>query len=163
MDKFKIIKEIQKHHPGYGTEKGWSWYRGGMEDTGAWLWDAMVEENDDVLKAFLDKLNKMEEDRKKEAERWNSLSDEEQVMETRLEMIRQKQALLQMAKDQENYLMWGAKWGKSEQVGYFEKKLTQEEVDAANKAPDNFSWKKFSEDYDKRNHLDEPQPPDQGG
>lgn len=33
-DKESIIREICTHHPSRGVEKGWSWYVGGMRDTG---------------------------------------------------------------------------------------------------------------------------------
>lgn len=53
MDKIEIIKEIVKHHPGHGTDRNYSWYVGGMKDTGDWNWDVMIDEPIERLQEFL--------------------------------------------------------------------------------------------------------------
>lgn len=60
MDKIEIIKQITSRHPFYGKEKGWSWYHGGMEDTGEWYFRKMFEVSDEELKQFLDEIIKEE-------------------------------------------------------------------------------------------------------
>lgn len=55
-DKIKLIDEIVKRHPSYGTEKGWSWYHGGMEDTGQWYFRKMIDVPIEELQSFLDAI-----------------------------------------------------------------------------------------------------------
>jgi len=55
-EKIKIIDEIVKRHPTSGVDKGWSWYRGGMEDTGDWYFRKMLDVSMEELQTFLDKL-----------------------------------------------------------------------------------------------------------
>jgi thiamine monophosphate kinase len=41
-DKLEIIEKIQQLHPGLGTDLKWSYYYGGMADTGDWLIDKLL-------------------------------------------------------------------------------------------------------------------------
>lgn len=52
-EKIKIIDEIIKRHPSYGVEKGWSWYTGGMKDTGEWHYRKMLDVSIEELRLFL--------------------------------------------------------------------------------------------------------------
>lgn len=52
-ERYHIVKEIIKRHPAMGVERGWSWYIGGMRDTGAWYVDKMLEVPAFELQAFL--------------------------------------------------------------------------------------------------------------
>ena len=75
-EKVKIIKEIVKFHPGYGTEIGYSWYRGGLGDTGDWYWDKMIDEPKEKLKSFLEKLQRDDENNKRIEEEEKKLREE---------------------------------------------------------------------------------------
>lgn len=55
-DKIKIIDLICQRHPSAGVEKGWSYYVGGMRDTGEWYFRKMLDADPQEL---LDLLNKM--------------------------------------------------------------------------------------------------------
>lgn len=55
-EKVKIIDEIVKRHPHYGVDIGWSYYVGGMADTGDWYFRKMLDEPLHKLKSFLDQL-----------------------------------------------------------------------------------------------------------
>jgi len=55
-EKIKIIDEICGFHPSAGVDKGWSWYVGGMRDTGEWYFRKMLDEPIEDLKEFLAKL-----------------------------------------------------------------------------------------------------------
>jgi hypothetical protein len=63
-EKIKIIDEITKRHPANGVEKGWSYYVGGMKDSGDWYFRKMLDVPIEELKAFLDYL--IEEENKPE-------------------------------------------------------------------------------------------------
>lgn len=43
-EKWRLIQLIRKEHPAYGVEKGYSWYVGGIKDTGGWSIDHMMEQ-----------------------------------------------------------------------------------------------------------------------
>lgn len=58
--KIEIIDEIVKRHPHCGVSKGWSWYKGGMTDTGDWHYRKMLDVPYDELKAFLDEIIEQE-------------------------------------------------------------------------------------------------------
>ena len=57
-NKIEIIKKIQEHHPGQdpGQKRGWSWYTGGMADTGGWHTMKMLDANIADLEACLKEL-----------------------------------------------------------------------------------------------------------
>ncbi len=59
-DKIKIIDSICERHPAYGVDKGWSWYQGGMRDTGAWYFRKMLDVEYSKLNAFLEDIIKQE-------------------------------------------------------------------------------------------------------
>lgn len=65
-NKIKIIDEIVKRHPSYGIDIGWSYYVGGMADTGNWYFRKMLDEPVDKLQSFLDKLISIENQPQKE-------------------------------------------------------------------------------------------------
>lgn len=52
--KIALIDKICEEHPVYGCEKGWSWYHGGMEDTGGWYFRKMLDVPIKELQAFYD-------------------------------------------------------------------------------------------------------------
>lgn len=56
-EKLKIIDEIVKLHPSLGVEKGWSYYTGGMKDSGDWYLRKMLDLPIDELQLFLDDIN----------------------------------------------------------------------------------------------------------
>lgn len=61
-EKVKIIDEIVKRHPYYGVKKGWSWYTGGMKDTGEWYFRKMLDVPVSELQEFLDNTIKEEKE-----------------------------------------------------------------------------------------------------
>ena len=90
MEKEEIIKEIMTYHPGHGTDHGWSWYVGGMRDTGDWYSDKLREVREHELEVFLCTLKEEQrkvEERFKESQRISKLPQEEQ------ERIRNKEIL----------------------------------------------------------------------
>jgi len=121
MNREQLIDAICKHHPGKGTTAGYSWYIGGMADTGEWLPEKMRymhRYEDDVYRVFLLKLEQ-------EQEKWNQSYIDRYVEECRLSTLpveeakairdkryieqteKEKQAWNKIAQDIENYLMWG--------------------------------------------------------
>lgn len=56
--KIKLVKEISEFHPGYsaGKKYGFSYYVGGMADTGGWHTMKMLEAPDQQLLACLEEL-----------------------------------------------------------------------------------------------------------
>lgn len=110
MDKIQIIKEIVKHHPGYGTDKGWSWYVGGMKDDGDWKWDILVDQSDYDLQKFLDYLLDCDKKVKanfEERERIAALPEEERNAIYKKEQEEQKRLIKEWVERQERFLMWG--------------------------------------------------------
>lgn len=59
-NKIKIIDEIVKRHPSYGVEQGWSYYVGGMKDTGNWYFRKMLDVSIEELQEFLNNIIKAE-------------------------------------------------------------------------------------------------------
>ena len=57
----KLVKAISEHHPGQdpGQNRGWSWYVGGMADTGGWHTLKMLEATEQELQACLDELEEI--------------------------------------------------------------------------------------------------------
>ena len=54
--KWKLIQNIIDQHPHCGVEKGWSWYTGGMKDTGGWFAGKLMDASIEELQEFLDKI-----------------------------------------------------------------------------------------------------------
>lgn len=84
-EKYELVKLIENFHPGYGTESGFSYYIGGMMDTGGWFTRKLLEAPIEQLEALLKELVQQDaisreqgERRHKELERVNRLSPEEQ-------------------------------------------------------------------------------------
>jgi len=55
-EKIKLIDEIVKRHPHWGVDKGWSYYVGGMKDSGDWYFRKMLDVPIEELQSFLDKI-----------------------------------------------------------------------------------------------------------
>jgi hypothetical protein len=121
MDRQQLIKAICEHHPAQGTKEGYSWYIGGMADTGAWLPDKMhymYMYDDSPYKQLLLKL---EQDKEK-GNKWNienlyeyyrmeGLPEPERT-ETRNKRFvenqeKEKTAWNKIIEDIEMYAMWG--------------------------------------------------------
>ena len=51
--KRKLIDEVTNLHPAYGTSRGWSWYVGGMRDTGDWDVKKLLDVTAEELEQFL--------------------------------------------------------------------------------------------------------------
>lgn len=112
MDKISIIKQIVAHHPGYGTDRGWSVYTGGMVDSGYWLWDKLVDVPDDKLLGFLKELEKADKAVEKERienERINKLPKAERDVIYLERHNKELQLQKEWFKQKEMDLMWGSK------------------------------------------------------
>jgi len=59
-EKLTIIDKICKFHPGLGTDIGYSYYIGGMKDSGDWHRFKMIDEPIEILRNFLYKLENPE-------------------------------------------------------------------------------------------------------
>lgn len=61
-DKTGLIKKITNFHPAYepGRKRGWSWYVGGMKDTGEWDFRKLMDATDMELNDCLCELQEME-------------------------------------------------------------------------------------------------------
>lgn len=57
-EKVKIIRKIQEFHPGHppGIDRGWSYYVGGMKDSGDWLTFKMFDAPDEEVEKCLKEL-----------------------------------------------------------------------------------------------------------
>lgn len=51
--KLDIIIRLQDTHPASAVDKGWSWYTGGMADTGGWYQEKMMAASIDELATAL--------------------------------------------------------------------------------------------------------------
>lgn len=121
MTRDQVINEICKSHPGAGVEKGYSWYIGGMADTGEWLPEKMkviAIRHLDELKQFLLQLQQG----KKRGNQWNiqnlaeyykidSLPEPERTIafdkRRREFQEKERKAMSDIVKNIENKLMWG--------------------------------------------------------
>lgn len=59
-EKVLVINKIANFHPASGVDKGWSWYVGGMRDTGDWYKDKMYSVPIEELQLFLNELEEAE-------------------------------------------------------------------------------------------------------
>lgn len=115
MDKkIEVIKEIVKFHPGLGADKGYSWYEGGMRDTGGWKWDVMIDKPLHNLEEFLEYLKewKIENDEwnKKNLEEYGrveKLSKDKQDLYYKNKYEEEKQARIKWMQEFERKLWWG--------------------------------------------------------
>lgn len=112
--KIDIIKKITSYHPGYGTDKGYSWYVGGMRDDGGWKWDVMVNVPEEELQKFLDYLigqqKSVEEKYKKnleELEKISKLPEDEQALFFKKRQEDHANELKIFFQRMETHLMWG--------------------------------------------------------
>lgn len=78
-NKIKLIDEIIKRHPSYGTKKGWSYYVGGMKDTGEWYFRKMLDVPIEELQSFLDNII-VEENKPKRVLTEQELADSERYI-----------------------------------------------------------------------------------
>lgn len=111
--KAQIIDQITDFHPAYGVELGWSWYTGGMKDTGDWYIDKLAET---PIEELIGKLNqwvkeKEESTRKQKEfnEWWKLATPEEQANYQKEQRKKEKDAMNKIIEDRNNYLMWGTK------------------------------------------------------
>ena len=58
MTELELIKKITSYHPAYtaGTRRGWSYYVGGMMDTGNWYYHKLLDASIEELEACLAEL-----------------------------------------------------------------------------------------------------------
>lgn len=108
-NKIKLIKEIVKFHPSEGTKIGYSWYTGGMADTGSWYWEKMIDEPEHKLQEFLDRLNLEKSNNEKEQARRDAIKAElgEDEYYRRCRIV-EENALKDFFKREEMALMWGS-------------------------------------------------------
>lgn len=109
-EKIKIIKEIVKHHPGYGIQRGYSWYVGGMRDTGDWKWDVLVDQPLEDLQSFLEELIRADHKVKEafeEEQRIADLPEEEKTKIYKERAQRERDAWRKLFETQERFLLWG--------------------------------------------------------
>ena len=111
-----LIKEIVKHHPGYGVERGWSTYTGGIKDSGYWYWNKMVDVREKELEVFLEYLK--DEDIKvqeafEERQRINALPQLEKEAIWKKEQERERDFWKDHQQRMESFLMWGKETKKS--------------------------------------------------
>lgn len=107
-NKIKIIKEIVKFHPSNRTKEGYSYYIGGMADTGAWCWEKMIDEPKEKLQEFLNNLNFEKIKNEKEQAERDTLKAElgEKEYYRRCKIV-EENALKDFIKKEEMALMWG--------------------------------------------------------
>lgn len=57
-EKINVIRKIQEFHPGHspGIDRGWSYYVGGMMDSGDWLTFKMFDAPDEEVQKCLEEL-----------------------------------------------------------------------------------------------------------
>jgi len=109
-EKIELIKQIVKHHPALGTDKGWSTYTGGMADTGYWYWDKMIDVSEYDLQKFLLFLTetyKKVEEAYRERERIFALPKEERDAIYKKEQEEQRNLLIEYGEIMEKRLLWG--------------------------------------------------------
>jgi hypothetical protein len=94
-EKIPVIDRITDKHPGIGTELGWSWYTGGMTDTGNWYVEKLLQ----IPLYTLTRQLEIWEVKQKEAEEW--------AEETLKNPKTQRELLDEMNKKFERYLFWG--------------------------------------------------------
>jgi hypothetical protein len=59
-EKVVLVNKIIRFHPASGVDKGWSWYVGGMRDTGDWYQDKLYVAPIKDLYLFLNELEEGE-------------------------------------------------------------------------------------------------------
>ena len=57
----ELVKKIAQHHPGQepGQKLGWSWYTGGMADTGGWDTLKLLDQSEQDLEKCLAELEEI--------------------------------------------------------------------------------------------------------
>ncbi len=121
MDRDEVIAAICEHHPGSGVDKGYSWYIGGMADTGAWIPEKMKIYAINQLYKLKEFLLELEDSKKAgniaTIERWVEsarIDDLPEPERTKAEAQRwkdnqdkERKAIEAIFEQQEQYLMWG--------------------------------------------------------
>lgn len=110
QEKIDVVKQIIKYHPGYGVERGYSWYVGGMKDTGEWKVETLFSARLVELEIFLNELLEIDrkvEEQRKEQERIANLSkkDQDKILKERWEQ--EKNMFDQFWNEKTTFLMWG--------------------------------------------------------
>jgi hypothetical protein len=100
QEKLSVIDEITEFHPGYGTGLGWSWYVGGMQDSGGWNNEVLLNTPIEFLSTQLNVWKKQKEEANQRKEEWDKKSPEEKVRLT-------KEQFENFKKEHERNLMWG--------------------------------------------------------
>ena len=111
-EKLPLIDEIMAFHPGMGTQLGWSWYVGGMKDSGEWKMEVLLQVPYNTLLVTLGKWTKeaaeVKAERKEEDAKRQRYKDEGRLEEYYTEMAeREKQARQNLKNKIENQLIWG--------------------------------------------------------
>jgi hypothetical protein len=99
-EKIPVIDAITELHPGMGTQLGWSWYEGGMRDTGGWKVENLLLIDLYTLKRQLSIWSSEEETSRKKAIEWANKSQEERQQEIR-------KAVDNWWKEVQNKMIWG--------------------------------------------------------
>jgi hypothetical protein len=98
--KKKIIDQICKRHPAAGVYKGWSYYIGGMKDTGEWYTRKMLDCPKKELQEFLNKLIEEEKKPRQQASQCQKVSTLNNAWYKEEEMKRIKK----MKEDEEKFV-----------------------------------------------------------
>jgi hypothetical protein len=85
-EKIPLIDRITEYHPAMGTDLGWSYYIGGMRDTGEWYVEKLLLESKERLQGQIQKWQLEEIQLKEMAEKWAKKTLEEQQEEISKQM-----------------------------------------------------------------------------
>ena len=111
-EKLPLIDRIMKYHPAMGTELGWSWYVGGMRDTGEWKLEVLLKVPYAVLLSTLiqwdSEAKQIEKDRQEEEVKRKRYEEEGRLDEYDKEIAEENKRLWKEVKDKfEKTLLWG--------------------------------------------------------
>ena len=111
-NKEEIIKLITTNlHPGYGVDKGWSWYVGGMRDTGAWYLQKLEEIDESELSTFYHTTKQAEEEslrqQRERLDKISKMTEEEKSEFFQREQEEQERLWKELIDLKNNRLMWG--------------------------------------------------------
>ena len=110
-DKARVIDQVMELHPAYGIEKGWSWYVGGMRDSGEWQLDKLIQADWKELEEFLEYhiTKDKETDRKHQEwrEKWSKMTTEERRQWQIDNWNKEQEALKNIREQMEMRIMWG--------------------------------------------------------
>jgi hypothetical protein len=110
-DKIGLIKKIIAFHPAYepGRKRGWSWYVGGMRDTGDWDFRKLMDATEAELNQCLQELEEIENTPAR------VLTDEEYKDQNTVVMVApgiwsnmyQVKLMQKLMVERENAMLWG--------------------------------------------------------